>query len=113
MIELAWRETQQFGQATRRWRWIGPLRMRAGGQQGAGQSVEARIRVRVMSRRLRRSPLKTLCPKCHGQRTTSCLACRGTGKKSIVGIPLGNCKECGGTGRRRCEVCGGTGEVEN
>src|SRR5262249_61168602 len=57
MIELAWRETQQFGQATRRWRWIGPLRMRAGGQQGAGQSVEARIRVRVMSRRLRRSPL--------------------------------------------------------
>src|SRR5215471_14133553 len=57
MIELAWWETQQFGQATRRWRWIGPLRMRAGGQQGAGQSVEARIRVRVMSRRLRRSPL--------------------------------------------------------
>ena len=38
---------------------------------------------------------------------------RGTGKRSIVGIPLGNCKACGGTGRRRCEVCGGTGEVEN
>ena len=52
-------------------------------------------------------PNKTLCPKCHGQRTTSCLACRGTGKRSIVGIPLGNCKACGGTGRRRCEVCGG------
>ncbi len=43
---------------------------------------------------------------------TSCLACRGTGKESAAGIPLGNCKECGGTGRHRCDVCGGAGEVE-
>jgi hypothetical protein len=27
-------------------------------------------------------------------------------------IPVGNCKECGGTGRRICDVCSGTGEVE-
>ena len=44
-------------------------------------------------------PQKTLCPKCHGQRTTSCVACRGTGKNSILGITIGNCKACGGTGR--------------
>ena len=57
-------------------------------------------------------PTKTLCPKCHGQRTTYCGDCRGTGKKSIAGITFGDCKTCGGTGRRRCDVCGGTGEVE-
>ena len=57
-------------------------------------------------------PQKLLCPKCHGQRTTFCLACYGTGQKSIVGIKIENCKECDGTGRRRCDVCGGTGEVE-
>ena len=55
---------------------------------------------------------RTLCPKCHGQRTTSCVACRGTGKNSIVGITIGNCKACGGTGRCRCDFCGGGGEVE-
>ena len=37
---------------------------------------------------------------------------RGTGKNSIVGITIGNCKACGGTGRCRCDVCGGRGEVE-
>jgi DnaJ-class molecular chaperone len=58
-------------------------------------------------------PNKTLCPKCHGQRTVSCLECHGSGKKSIMAIPFGDCKECGGTGRRRCDVCGGMGEVEN
>ena len=57
-------------------------------------------------------PNKILCPKCHGQRTTSCVACRGTGKASIVGIPIGSCKECAGTGRRRCDLCGGVGEIE-
>ncbi len=57
-------------------------------------------------------PTKTLCPKCHGQRTTSCVACRGTGKKSRFGIPIGICKECNGTGQRRCDICGGVGEVE-
>jgi RecJ-like exonuclease len=51
---------------------------------------------------------RKLCPKCHGQRTILCLACHGSGKK----IPVGNCKECGGTGRRICDVCSGTGEVE-
>ena len=35
-----------------------------------------------------------LCPKCHGQRTSACLACNGTGQ-------------------RRCDVCGGSGEVES
>jgi DnaJ-class molecular chaperone len=43
-------------------------------------------------------PNKTLCPKCHGQRTVSCLECHGSGKKSIMAIPFGDCKECGGTG---------------
>ena len=57
-------------------------------------------------------PNRVLCPHCHGQRATSCLACTGTGKRSLAGSILGNCKECNGTGRRRCEVCGGTGEVE-
>jgi RecJ-like exonuclease len=38
---------------------------------------------------------RKLCPKCHGQRMILCLACHGSGKK----IPVGNCKECGGTGR--------------
>ena len=57
-------------------------------------------------------PQKLLCPKCHGQRTSSCPACNGTGKKSIVGIKIANCRECDGTGRRRCDICGGTGEVE-
>jgi hypothetical protein len=57
-------------------------------------------------------PTKTLCPKCHGQRTTSCIGCSGTGKKSIIGIVIGQCDECDGTGRVRCEVCGGMAEVE-
>jgi DnaJ-class molecular chaperone len=57
-------------------------------------------------------PNRILCPKCHGQRATSCPACAGTGKRSPLGAILGDCKECNGTGRRRCEVCGGTGEVE-
>jgi hypothetical protein len=49
---------------------------------------------------------RKLCPRCHGQRTTSCLECHGTGKKAVVNIPTGNCEECGGTGRRLCDVCG-------
>jgi DnaJ-class molecular chaperone len=57
-------------------------------------------------------PNRILCPKCHGQRTTACVVCRGTGKKSIVGNTIAECKECGGTGQRRCDVCGGTGQVE-
>jgi len=57
-------------------------------------------------------PNRVLCPKCHGQRTSACLACRGTGKRSIAGVKIGNCKECDGSGRRRCDVCGGIGEVE-
>jgi hypothetical protein len=62
--------------------------------------------------RRRAMPTKTLCPKCHGQRTTYCRVCRGTGKKSVAGISVGNCNTCGGSGRRRCDVCGGSGEVE-
>ena len=57
-------------------------------------------------------PNRVLCPKCHGQRTSACLVCRGTGKRSIAGINISNCKECNGSGQRRCDVCGGIGEVE-
>jgi hypothetical protein len=57
-------------------------------------------------------PNRFLCPKCRGQRTTSCTHCGGSGKRSIAGIAIGNCKECNGTGLRRCDVCGGTGEIE-
>ncbi len=57
-------------------------------------------------------PNRVLCPKCHGQRTSACLACRGTGKRSIAGINIGKCKECSGSGQRLCDVCSGSGEVE-
>lgn len=57
-------------------------------------------------------PNRILCPKCRGQRTTSCNLCGGSGKRSITGITIGNCQECNGTGHRRCDVCGGTGEIE-
>ena len=68
--------------------------------------------VRSVGNPRRAMPTRTLCPQCHGQRTTYCRVCRGTGKKSIAGISVGNCNTCGGTGRRRCDVCGGSGEVE-
>ena len=55
---------------------------------------------------------RKLCPRCHGQRTTSCLACHGTGKKTVENVQIGNCEECHGTGRRLCDICSGTGEVE-
>ncbi len=57
-------------------------------------------------------PNTVLCPKCHGQRTTCCTACGGSGKRSIVGITLGNCKVCDSTGQWRCGFCGGIGQVE-
>ncbi len=57
-------------------------------------------------------PTKTLCPVCHGQRTTSCSACRGSGKRSFAGVTVGTCKQCNGRGQRRCQRCGGLGEVE-
>lgn len=56
--------------------------------------------------------LRLLCPRCHGQGTTYCLECHGTGKKVTVTPPIGNCEECGGTGRRHCDVCNGTGGVD-
>jgi hypothetical protein len=55
---------------------------------------------------------RKLCPKCHGQRTTGCSACHGTGRRMIANSPGDNCKQCGGTGRRLCDRCSGTGEVE-
>jgi transcription elongation factor Elf1 len=64
------------------------------------------------SRELGEMPNRFLCPKCHGQRTTSCAVCGGTGKRSLAGIPIGVCKECKGSGNQRCDVCGGTGEIE-
>jgi hypothetical protein len=57
-------------------------------------------------------PNRLLCPKCRGQRTTTCTVCGGSGKPYIAGIAIGNCKQCNGTGRRRCDVCGGVGETE-
>ena len=57
-------------------------------------------------------PNRFLCPRCRGQRTTTCTVCGGSGKPYVTGIAIGNCKECNGTGRRRCDVCGGTGEIE-
>jgi len=57
-------------------------------------------------------PNRFLCPKCHGQRTISCTFCGGSGRRSIAGVTIGNCKECNGAGQRRCDVCGGTGEIE-
>ena len=56
-------------------------------------------------------PTKILCPKCHGQRTTSCPACV-FGTRSVVGITMSTCKQCNGSGQRRCDVCGGAAEVE-
>jgi hypothetical protein len=64
------------------------------------------------SRELGEIPNRFLCPKCHGQRTTSCAICGGTGKRSLADIPSGVCKECKGSGNRRCDVYGGTGEIE-
>jgi len=57
-------------------------------------------------------PSGLLCPKCHGQRTTSCPVCEGSGNSSLAGISVGACKECKGSGRQRCNFCGGSGEVE-
>ena len=57
-------------------------------------------------------PNRVLCPKCHGQRMTYCRACDGSGKRSFVGIIVGNCKVCNGTGQQRCDLCGGLGQVE-
>ena len=61
----------------------------------------------------RRTMPRKLCAKCHGQRTISCPACHGTGKKTIANTSVSDCEECGRTGRRPCDVCGGTGEVEH
>ena len=58
--------------------------------------IASRIAHVIFMRRYRRKqtmPDMVLCPKCHGQRTSVCLACNGTGQ-------------------RRCDVCGGSGEVE-
>ena len=57
-------------------------------------------------------PDRLLCPKCRGQRTTACSVCSGSGKRSIAGLTIGNCKECSGAGQRLCDACGGSGEIE-
>src|SRR6266704_3245488 len=57
-------------------------------------------------------PDRLLCPKCRGQRTTACSICGGSGKQSITGLTIGNCKECNGTGQHLCDVCAGSGEIE-
>ena len=49
---------------------------------------------RSVGSRRRAMPTRTLCPKCHGQRATYCRVCRGTGKKSVAGISVGNCNTC-------------------
>ncbi len=38
--------------------------------------------------------------------------CAGSGKRSIVGITVGRCKKCEGTGQQPCDICGGVGQVE-
>src|SRR5215472_14375857 len=73
---------------------------------GIGKAVE------YCNRELCQMPNRFLCPKCHGQRTTSCAVCGGIGKRTLAGIPSGVCKECKGSGHQRCDVCGGTGEIE-
>ena len=64
------------------------------------------------SQELPEMPNRYLCPKCHGQRATSCAVCGGTGKRSLAGIPIGVCKDCKGSGHQRCDICGGTGEID-
>src|SRR5262249_20276789 len=41
----------------------------------------------------RRTMPRKLCPKCHGQRTISCPACHGTGKKTIANTSVSDCEE--------------------
>jgi hypothetical protein len=60
----------------------------------------------------RAMPTRTLCPKCHGQRTCSCPACSGSGGRAFAGVIIGICEHCHGSGRCRCDVCGGAAEVE-
>jgi hypothetical protein len=57
-------------------------------------------------------PTRTLCPKCHGQRTIACRACGGSGGRSFKGVVIGICERCHGSGQCRCDVCGGAAEVE-
>ena len=79
----------------------------------ASLAFEGRESGRVMnSRELGEMPNRYLCPKCHGQRATSCAVCGGTGKRSLAGIPIGVCKDCMGSGHQRCDICGGTGEID-
>jgi DnaJ-class molecular chaperone len=57
-------------------------------------------------------PYRFLCPRCHGQRTTACKLCGGSGKRLVAGMAVGKCKECNGTGQQRCDVCSGVGEID-
>jgi hypothetical protein len=60
----------------------------------------------------RAMPTRTLCPKCHGQRTIACPVCSGSGGRCSAGVIIGICEQCHGSGRCRCDVCGGAAEVE-
>ena len=60
----------------------------------------------------RAMPTRTLCPKCHGQRTVACPVCGGSGGKAFAGVIIGICEQCHGAARCRCDVCGGAAEVE-
>jgi hypothetical protein len=57
-------------------------------------------------------PTRSLCLKCHGQRTIACPICSGSGGRSFAGVVIGICEKCHGSGRCRCDVCGGAAEVE-
>jgi hypothetical protein len=41
-------------------------------------------------------PTKTLCPKCHGQRTITCPVCSGSGGTCFAGVVVGICGQCHG-----------------
>jgi hypothetical protein len=38
-------------------------------------------------------PTRTLCPKCHGQRTIACPICSGAGGKCFAGVSAGSAME--------------------
>ena len=52
-----------------------------------------------------------ICPKCHGQGSTTCTICGGT-RGSGYGMFYMSCWWCGGDGSIDCADCGGTGEKE-
>src|SRR5215831_2018783 len=40
---------------------------------------------------------RTLCPKCHGQRTVACTVCSGSGGRCVARVVIGICAQCHGS----------------